>query len=135
MNQRFYLEVLGRLRQRVFRVRPEIGSTWILHHDNAPSHSALAVREFLAEKHITVLPHPPYSPDLAPCDFFIFPKMKKGMKGHHFGSVDNVQGATTQALKVIPLEDFQGCYEEWKNRWERCVHSQGAYFEGENVKL
>nr|XP_012219029.1 PREDICTED: putative uncharacterized protein FLJ37770 [Linepithema humile] len=40
------------------------------YHDNAPSHSSLQVREFLAKKNVAMLPHPPYSPDLAPTDFF-----------------------------------------------------------------
>jgi hypothetical protein len=47
--------------------------SWILHHDNAPAHNALSVKTFLAKHKIPVLEHPPYSPDLAPCDFFLFP--------------------------------------------------------------
>jgi len=49
-------------------------NSWILHHDNAPAHTALSVREFLANKQITVLEHPAYSPDLAPSDFFSVPE-------------------------------------------------------------
>jgi len=49
-------------------------NSWILHHDNAPAHMALCVREFLATKQITVLEYPAYSPDLAPNDFFLFPR-------------------------------------------------------------
>ncbi|KAM0736815.1 Mariner Mos1 transposase [Formica fusca] len=49
---------------------------WILHQDNAPSHTALIVREFIGRNNITVMDHPPYSPDLGPCDFFLFPKIK-----------------------------------------------------------
>jgi hypothetical protein len=81
VNQAFYQEVLGRLRQRVMRVRHDIASSCIIHHDNAPNHTSLAVREFLAEKQIAVLPHPPYSPHLAPCDVFIFPKIFRIIKG------------------------------------------------------
>ena len=49
---------------------------WILHHDNAPAHTPLSVREFLAAKQITVLEHPAYSPDLAPNDYFSVPEDK-----------------------------------------------------------
>jgi len=72
VNQVYYLEVLGRLREKVRRKRPEIfaNNSWILHHDNALAHTALSVREFLATKQITVLEHPAYSLDLAPSDFF-----------------------------------------------------------------
>jgi hypothetical protein len=76
------LEVLERLRDKVRRKRPELfgNNSWILHHDNAPTHTALSVREFLATKQITVLLHPAYSPDLAHSDFFLFPKMKEILK-------------------------------------------------------
>jgi len=81
------------------------------------------VWEFLAQNIITSLPHPPYSPDLAPCDFFLFPKLKTHLKGHHFGTVENVQAAATRALN-ISSEDFLHCYEEWQQRWNRCIRSQ-----------
>jgi len=61
---------------------PELWSIdWILHHDNAPSHKALSVKEFMAQKSITELEHPPYFPDLAPNDFWLFPKIKSALKG------------------------------------------------------
>jgi hypothetical protein len=77
-----YLEVLTRLREKVRRKRPELlaSNSWILHHDNAPAHTALPVREFLASKQITVLEDPPYSPDLAPNYFSLFPKIKGILK-------------------------------------------------------
>jgi hypothetical protein len=49
-------------------------NSWILHHDNAPAHTALSLREFIAPKQITVLEHPAYSPDLTPRDFFSVPE-------------------------------------------------------------
>jgi hypothetical protein len=64
------VEVLKRLKKTVARVRPEIANTWVLHHDNAPSHASLLVREFLAKQTVATLPQPPYSPDLALPDFF-----------------------------------------------------------------
>ena len=78
VNQQCYLEVLTRLRESVRSKRPGL---WpdkrILHHDCAPALDALRVREFLAKNTITKMDHPPYSPDLAPCDFWLFPKLKK----------------------------------------------------------
>ena len=78
VDQVYYLEVLKRLRGKVRRKRPErfANNSWILHHDNAPAHTAPSVREFLATKQITVLEHPVYSPDLAPNDFFSVPEDK-----------------------------------------------------------
>jgi len=66
VNYTFYKDVLERLRKRVQQVRTDIADDWVLHHDNAPAHTARSIREFLAKKNIPVLPHPPYSPDIAP---------------------------------------------------------------------
>jgi len=75
VNKEFYKTVLQRLRDAVRRHRPEKwrSSNWILHHDNAPAHRAVTTNEFLVKHNIPSLPQPPYSPDLAPCDFFLFP--------------------------------------------------------------
>ncbi|GFV24997.1 putative transposase [Trichonephila clavipes] len=86
-------------------------------------------------KNIPVAPQPPYSPDLSPCDFFLFPKLKNHLKGHHFGTLENIQTAVTDHLKAIPISEFHQCYEEWKKRLQRCVASEGSYFEGDNVEL
>jgi len=91
------------------------------------------VWEFLAQNKITMLPHPPYSPDLASCDFFLFPKLKTHLKGHHFVTVENVQTTVMRALNNISSEDFLHYYEEWQQCWNRCIRSQGAYFEGDKL--
>ncbi|GAB1859743.1 Mariner Mos1 transposase [Camponotus japonicus] len=109
--------------------RPDIVDRWRLHHDNAPAHTALLVKDFLAKKNVATLPHPPYSPDLSPPDFFLFPKMKRILKGQRFESVPEIQATVTRVLKDIPVEDFKKCFEQWQNRWKRCIDAQGAYFE------
>ncbi|GFW82750.1 putative transposase [Trichonephila clavipes] len=78
---------------------------------------------------------PPYSPDLSPCDFFLFPKLKNHLKGYHFGTLENIQTAVTDQLKAVPISEFHQCYEEWQKRLQRCVASGGSYFEGDNVEL
>ena len=80
VNHAFYKDVLERLRKRVQRVRRDIADDWVLQHDNAPANTTLSIREFLAKKNIPVLPHPPYSPDLSPCDFYLFPKLKSSWR-------------------------------------------------------
>ena len=77
------MAVLKKLHEKVKRKRLELfaNNSWILHHDNAPAHPALSVREFLATKQITVLEHRACSPDLAPSDFFfLFSKIKEILK-------------------------------------------------------
>jgi hypothetical protein len=129
VNHAYYNDVLERLRKRVQRVRTYIADDWVPHHDNAPAHTALSIREFLVEKNIPVLPHPPYSPDLAPCDFYLFSKLKFKSKGHHFGTMENI----TAELHTLKENDFRYCYDQWKKRWNLCVTSQGSYFEGANL--
>ena len=106
VNQTLYWEVLERLRKRVAHVRPGTACTWIWHHDNAPCHTAVSINEFLAEKSIPVVPQPPYSPDLSPCDFFLFPRLKNHLKERHFGTLDNIHKSVTDELKGIPAEAF-----------------------------
>ena len=75
INQQVYKEILRLLLRSVREKRRELwqDKSWLLHHDNAPAHNALSIRQFLAEKNIAILEQPPYSPDLAPCDSFLFP--------------------------------------------------------------
>jgi hypothetical protein len=107
----------------------------MLHHSNAPCQTAISVNEFLVEKGISVVLQPPYLPDLNPCDFFLFPKLKFHLKGHHFGNVDNIRKVMTDKLRALPCEDFQHCYREWEQRLWWCVASQGNNFEGDKVDL
>jgi transposase len=111
VNQHCYLEILARLREAVGRRRPELWpDAWILHHNNALAHDALAVREFLAKKLIMKLDHPPYSPDFAPYDFWLFPKLKTALKGHRFSDIADIQGHATTILQSIPQDKFQKCF-------------------------
>ena len=135
VNQTFYQEVLERLRKRVARVRPDNACTWMLHHDNAPCHTAVSINEFLAEKSNPVVPQPPYSPDLSPCEFFLFPQLKNHLKGRHMNILDNIQKSITDELKGTPAEAFHHCYEQWKQCLRHCVAAQGNYFEGDNLDL
>ena len=75
------------------------------------AHTALSMREFLATKQITVLEHPAYSPDLAPSDFFLFPKRREILKGRHFDDIDDIRTNTMAALNAIPQNHFQNCFE------------------------
>ena len=93
INKDSYLEVLRRLHESVRRKWPEkwrVGD-WILHHDNVPAHPSHIVQQFLANHGTAYLQKPPYSPDVAPCDFFLFPRLKKCLKGHRFEATENIK--------------------------------------------
>jgi len=71
VNKEFYLNVMKRLMATVQRKRPEAwtNNTWMLHHDSAPAHASLLIREFLTKHETTVVPQLPYSQDFVPADF------------------------------------------------------------------
>jgi len=133
INKEYYLEVLRRLRDAVRRKRPDLWATgtWQLHHDNAPAHSLQLIQIFLAKHNIPVVQQAPYSPDMAPCDFWLFPHLKMQLKGTRFESRNDIIRNTMTKLYSICKEAFQKCFEQWRNRWEKCVQLQGDYFEGD----
>ncbi|GFX87156.1 putative mariner transposase [Trichonephila clavipes] len=108
VDQTYYLSVLVTLRERVCKKWPELwkNNSWILHQDKAPAHNALSVKRYLADKRTPVLEHAPYSPDLAPCDFFLFTKIKPALKGTRFESMEVVKQKTAELLKALTKEDF-----------------------------
>jgi hypothetical protein len=79
-----------------------VSAKLVLHHDNAPCHAALSVREFLAKNSIPVVPYLPSLPDLSPCDFFHFPRLKSILKGKRFQDVAEIQLNMTRQLQAIP---------------------------------
>ena len=96
-----------------------------------PAHASRLVQSFLVKPQITQVTQPPYSPDLVPWDFWLFPKLKSPLKGNRFQTMDEIQENTTGQLMEIRTNDFAEYFEPWKRLRENCVRSQGAYFEGD----
>jgi histone-lysine N-methyltransferase SETMAR len=115
-NKEYYLEVMQRLREAVRKKRPDAWreNRWMLQHDNAPSHSSFLVRDFLAKHATIVIPQPPYSPDLAPADLFLFPKFKSKLKGCCFESTEAIKTNSLERLRSIPKIAFQECFRTLK---------------------
>jgi len=132
VNSAFYEEVLKRLLQGIHRFRPELRRTgqWMLLHDNAPAHCAIRVHQFLAQRGEPVLDHPPYSPDLAPADFFLFPRLKSIMKGARFADVAAIQEHVTAILRSIHKEALLTVSRSFMNV-AKSVVKDGDYFEGQ----
>jgi hypothetical protein len=86
VNKHRYKEIFHCLRNSIHHKHPELWhrKKWLLLHDSAPVHRCVLVQEELAKQQITVLPHPPYPPDLAACDFFFFPHLKENYMGVDF---------------------------------------------------
>ena len=133
-NQHVYKNILRRLMRSVRKKRRELWETtrsWLLHHEIAPAHNDLGIWEFLAKNNIAVLEQPPYSPDLAPCTFFLSSKLKEVIKGNRFQGLEAIKTAVTRELRAISKESFQECVEVWQRRLEKCIRAQGDYFEGD----
>jgi hypothetical protein len=80
---------------------------------------------------MTTVPHPAYSPDLAPCDFYMRPKMKLRLNGRRLVSIEEIQTESQQVLNTLTPGDFNDCFQKWQNHWDRCIQAQGDHFEGE----
>ena len=104
VTARWYIKIcLPEVIESIKRRRPRSGLRGLkLHHDNAPAHAAILTREFLHEKSLPTLPHPPYSPDLSPCDFWLLPKLKEQLKGRRFNSDEEIEEAVGAAIQTIP---------------------------------
>jgi hypothetical protein len=123
VNSHYSLGVMECLYMYVHHVRNEQfqNNSWLLLNDNAPAHCALNVKQFLASKSICVIHHPPYSPDLAPGDFFLFLKVKLALKGGSFSDISDIQCGVTEQLKGDSLQYFQRAFEDLYQRSQRCV--------------
>ena len=88
----------------------------------------------VAQESLT-MPQPPYSPDMAPRDFFLFPKIKRISKGRRFTAIGDIKRASLKELKAIPKIEFEKCFEDWKKRWHKCIISNGDYFDGGNINV
>jgi transposase len=106
VNGQFCLGVIERLLKWIRRVHPKFHNSkkWFLLHDNAPANTASVVARFLARKQVIVLHHPSYSPDLAPADFFLFPKLKSHLKGKRFQDISTIQANVTGKIRSIPKD-------------------------------
>jgi hypothetical protein len=92
-------------------------------------------RVFSLSVELNIPDHPPYSPDLARCNFWLFPKLKDALKGRRFDEISDIQHQVAKELKNIPDDLFQECFEQQTHRLTNCIDAQGDYFEGDSSRL
>ena len=102
----------------------------MLLHDNGHAHSAIHVRQFLVQKMVAELGHPPYTPHLAPVDFFLFPCLKAAIKDAHFADVNAIKDCMTAVLQSILQEAFADCFQKLYGCCQTCFVEHGDYFQG-----
>jgi len=130
INADFILDTLQRFLRHLSRKRPAFSGTgdWFFHWDNAPVHTARSVADFMAKHRFKLVEHPPYSPDLAPADFFLFPKVKAMLAGQHLED-DGVKVAWEGVTGSIGGEDWLAAFNAWARRCDRCIERDGNYVE------
>ena len=80
---------------------------------------------------IKTVPQRPYSPDLAPCDFWLFPKLKENLRGYHYETIEEIKEAVTEVIHMLTQEDFHGAFQKLLERYNKCIAAGGDYFEGD----
>ena len=105
---------------------------WMLHH-NAPADASLLIRSYLAKGQASIVSHPTYFPDLAPADFFLFPKLKTTLKGRRFLTIDRIQENALRELRAITESAFQEAFQQWKKLWNGVSPVEGTTLRGTSV--
>jgi len=99
------------------------------HHDNVPAHTSVLAKAKLVELGYKLLPHSLYSPDLAPCDFFLFPNLKKSLAGQKFVSNEEVVAAIEAYFADLEKTYFSDGLKKLEHRWVKCIELKGDYVE------
>lgn len=126
----YYAGLLGRLRESIKnKRRGKLTRGPLLLHDNAPVHMSHVAQGAVREHGFQQLPHPPYSPDLAPSDFFLFRHLKKALRGRRFLDDEEVHTAAEQWFQDQPEMFYSGSLNELCHRWQKCIDIRGDYVE------
>ena len=133
VHKEYYVEVLREFRKRFRRKRPAFfkSGQWHFHQDNAPVHKSILVTDYQSKMGIKTIPHPPNSPDLAPCDFCLFPKLKEKLTGCRCETIEEMKEAVTKVIDRLTQEDFHGAFQKLLERYNNCIAAGEDYFEGD----
>ena len=132
---RMQAEELNTSKNTIWRILTEdlgkrkVCARFVSHQLNAPPQKTKKVNEFFMKKRISLINHPPHSPDLSPCDYFLFPKLKTKMKGAFYDDIPAIQVTVTEVLKNIPINDIKKSMHALVDRSKRYIESNGTYFE------
>ena len=128
VNKEYYVEVLREFRKRFRRKKPALfkSGQWHFHQDNAPVYNSILVTDYLTKMGIKTVPQPSYSPDLAPCDFWLFPKLR----GCHYETIEEMKEAVTKVIDTLTREDLHGSFQKLLEQY-KCIAAVGDYLEGE----
>jgi len=122
---------MQKLRRKMHKNRPDwLGDGPLILHDNARPHLGKVVTDLLSKYEWEVLLHAPYSPDMSPPDFDLFPKLKEAMRGHCFSSLEEVSAAVTRAIRGLNKSGTLNGIANLTKRWDAVTEKQRDYTEG-----
>ena len=132
VNKEYYVEFLREFRERFRRKRPALfkSGQWHFNRDNAAVYNSILVTDYLTKMGIKTVPHTTYSLDLAPCDFWLFPKLKEKLRGCRYERIEEMKEAVT-VIDTLTQEDFHGSFQKLLERYNKCFAAGGDYFKGD----
>ena len=92
------------------------------------SHNCILVADYLTKMGIKTVPHPSYSPDLTPCDFWLFPKLR----GLRYETIEEMKEAVMKVIDTLTQEEFHGAFQKLLERYNKCIAAGGDSFEGDS---
>ena len=124
VTRTFYKNVvLKKMKVHFKKRRPKPGLKYLcLLYDNASAQKARIVAEILKSEKVNNLPHLPFSPDFAPCDYSLFPKLEFHLSGKRYKSRNTLGSAVHQFLMSVPIQDYERCFQNWIDRLKK-VHT------------
>ena len=128
VNKEYYVEVLREFRKRFRRKKPALfkSGQWHFHQDNASVHNSILVTDYLIKMGIKTVPQPPYSPDLGPSDFWLFPKLT----GCRYERIEEMKEAVTKVIDTLTQEDIHGAFQKSLDRYNKFIAAGEDSFEG-----
>ena len=108
INKEYYVEVLREFRKRFCRKRPALFKLgqWHFQRDNKPVHNSILVTDYLTKMGIKTVPRPPYSPEVAPYDFWLFPKLNEKVRGCLYETIEEMKEGVRKVTDTLTQEDF-----------------------------
>ena len=131
VSKEYYIEVLRESRKRFRRKRPALfkSGQWHFQQDNAPVHKSILVTDYLTKMGTKTVPQPPYSRDLAPCDFWLFLNLKEKLRGCRYETFEEMKEAVTKVIDTLTQEDFHGAFQNMLERYNKCIAAGRDYLE------
>ena len=123
------VEVLREFKKRFLGKNPALfkSGQWHFHQDNTPVHNSILVTDYLTKMGIKTVPHPPYRPDLAPCDFRLFPKLR----GCRYETNEEMKEAVTKVIDTLTQQDVHGALQKLLERYNKWIVAGRDYLEGD----